>query len=61
MSKPRKGDTVIDKSMTKEWTVIESSIDSVWVKNERNKRRWIKLDRLECVDHDDGIWQEMVS
>lgn len=61
MSEIRNGDTIIPKSMDDEFTVFYHDHDTVKARNGRGKVRHFQKDDLECVDHDDGLWQEMIG
>lgn len=58
----RIGDTIIGADMQSTYTVEEKDFDTVRARgNEKPKRlKTFKAEDLECVDHDDGLWQEML-
>lgn len=59
----RTGDTIIGKDMLSTYTVEEKDFDTVKARStEKPKRiKTFKAEDLECVDLDDGLWQEMES
>lgn len=61
MDEIRKGDTIIPKSMDDEFRVIQHDHETVSAVNGRGIVRDFHRDSLECVDPDDGLWQEMIG
>lgn len=61
MSEIRKGDTIIPKSMDDEFIVQRHDHETATAKNGRGQVRDFQKDDLECVDPDDGLWQEMIG
>lgn len=57
----RIGDTIIGVDMQSTYTVEEKGHDTVKARStEKPKRlKTFKAADLECVDADDGLWQEM--
>lgn len=57
----RLGDKIIGKDMRSTYTVEEKGIDSVKARSDEPPRRLktFRADELECVDQDDGLWQQM--
>ena len=60
MSEPRYGDTILDARRMRPWQVKSVEWPHVHTnKPDGSVGRTFDLDRLECVDHDAGLWQEM--
>lgn len=59
MNNPRVGDTIIS-TRGYEFKVVSHDSEQVRAKNVRSKKNvTFKKRDLECIDHDDGLWQEM--
>lgn len=61
----RIGDTIYPVDSDGVFTVVEYDYDKVKARgpDRRGKmtHRIFDSDRLECVDQDDGLWQEMIN
>ncbi len=57
----RSGDTIFAKDASAIWIVDEVEFDSctAYDSERAHKTKVFKADSLECVDADDGVWQEM--
>ena len=57
----RIGDTIIGVDMLSTYTVEEKDYDEVKARSTESPKRLktFKAAELECVDADDGLWQEM--
>lgn len=59
----RVGDSIFAKDASAIWIVDEVDYNSVEVhdRDRPSRTKTISGENLECVDSDDGIWQEMES
>jgi hypothetical protein len=59
----RVGDSIFAKDASAVWIVEEVGFDKVEVydRDRPSVKKTISSDDLECVDAEDGIWQEMES